>query len=109
MLRSSSTSSDGLDGGTDAEELRDDLAEASQRFRAVDGDPQVRAVVEALGVPGIERAQLVHDPAIVAAGDVERRRPRRRMPEALGFAGALVQQQLDVLEQEPPALGRRDL
>ena len=63
-----------------------------------------------LRVPGAQRAQLVDHPAVAAArrAIVARRVAlvvlRRDVAEALGLTLALVQQQIDVVEQELPAL-----
>ena len=67
-----------------------------------------------LRVPGAQRAQLVDHPAIAPArrAIVARRVAlvvlRRDVAEALGLALALAQQQIDVVEQELPALLHRD-
>ena len=55
-----------------AEELRDDVAELRDGFGGVDGHAQVGSVVEPLGVPRVQRAQLVDDPAVVASRDFVR-------------------------------------
>src|SRR6186713_3563859 len=106
------------DEGGDAEELGDDLAQLRDRLGGIDGDAKMRAVVDAFRIPGIQRPQLVDNPAIVASRGLStlgcRAKGRgirawRDVPEARGLARPLVQQQVDVLEQELSALGHGDL
>jgi hypothetical protein len=47
------------------EELDNDVVQGCERLCAVHSGAQMRSVVEALRVPGAERAQFVHDPAVV--------------------------------------------
>src|SRR5258705_2185168 len=75
------------------EKRRNGLAERRKRIDGVDSRPQVRSVVEALGVPRPERAQLDDDPPIVAQG--------------ARFVHAFLQKQLDVVEKESPAILER--
>ena len=109
--------SDGGDRGAELRSTRDRLKKNSSidrpqrgdRLGRIDRDAQVGSVVDALRVPGVQRAQLVDDPAVVTARGARRRSGRsapagRDVPEALGLVGAFVQQQLDVVEQELPAL-----
>ena len=79
---------------------------------AVDRDPQVRSVVEPFRVPRAQRAQLVDDPALVAA---RRRVARRHRLARARRAGSprprrrrSCEQQIDVVEQELAALLERD-
>ena len=48
--------------------LLDNLSQLRHALRAVDADAQLRATVEPLRVPRTQRAQLVDDPPLVAAG-----------------------------------------
>ena len=79
VRRPRSPSDRGQAGG---KELRDDLAELRDRLGGVDGHAQVRSVVESLGVPRVQRAQLVDDPAVVASRAGFRRRPGSARPGA---------------------------
>src|SRR4029078_2515265 len=64
----------------------------------------------ALRVPGVQRAQLVDDPAFAATcRDRRDVLPRRLMAEPVLLVDALVEQELDVVEQKLPALFERDL
>ena len=77
-------------GRTLQKEVFDDPAQLRDRLGGVDRDAQLRSALEALRVPGAQRAQLVDDPALAAArrrggrGGLARRacagtpRPRRR-------------------------------
>ena len=65
MMRISRT---GRSQSCHAEEVADDPLQRVDRRRVVDGFAEVGAAVEAAGVPGAERAQLVDDPAGVTGG-----------------------------------------
>src|SRR4029079_1527437 len=77
----------------------------------------MRSVVEALRVPRVQRAQLVDHPSVVTSRGIAALGCRltgvgtRRggVAEAFVLARALVEQQLDVLEQECAALLVRDV
>src|SRR5699024_11023805 len=70
--------------------------ELGDRLRRIHTDAELRAALEALGIPGAERAQLVDHPAFAA--------------ECLAaFGHVLGEQQLHVVEQELSALFRSDL
>ena len=83
-----------------------------ERFGGVDRDAQVGAAVEALRVPGAERAQLVDHPALAAArpgvGGFDRL-SRRLVAEPGALVLVAVHQQVDVVEQEPRPVGGGDL
>ena len=73
------------------------------------GRAQVAAVVKTLGIPGHERAHLVHDPSLV-------RRSRLRLialpglvAKSLRLVAALVEQKVDVVEEEAAAVFEGDL
>jgi hypothetical protein len=88
------------------EELLDDLAQLRNVLRRIDGHAQVRPVVEALGVPGVQRPKFVDDPPLAPAGRyrLTRALARRDMPEPLRFVYALGDEQVDVLEEKPRAI-----
>src|SRR5213592_2971619 len=92
-----------VSNGDGAEECRDDIPKPIQRFGAVDRRAEVGAVVEPLGIPGVQGSQLVDHPAVVPSCDVD---PlaclagrqavglgRRRMAEPFRFTRPLVEQQ----------------
>src|SRR5262245_63084662 len=85
-----------LEGGWLAgkEKRPDCLAQSGQRIGRVDGGPEVRSVVEALGVPRRQSAHLVDDPSVVGEGT--------------GFVDSFVPQQIDVVQEEAPAIFERD-
>src|SRR6202171_2676296 len=86
-------------------ERRHEAAELVERLRGVDGSSQVRAVVEALGVPGAESTELVDHPAMVRSGVCRADRlGLGHMAEARRLMNPLVHQQLDVLEEELTAV-----
>ena len=99
-----------VSGRGQARRARDEEASTISRSWAIDsalltGRAQVRPALEALGVPGAERAELVDHPALAAARRGRASAPDRRdVPEAFGFPVAVVEQQVDVVEQELPAL-----
>ena len=69
-------------------------------------------MLKTLRVVGRERADLVDDPAIVRRPRSSRGSPaacaRGDVTKTLGLANPLVQQQIDVVEQEPAAIVERD-
>mgnify|MGYP003347385556 CR=1 FL=1 len=66
----------------------------------------MRAAVQPLGVPGVQRAQLVDRPALSPLGRQVVVAAGRRVPEAVGFVDALVQQQFQVIEQKLAPVGQ---
>ena len=66
---------------------------------------QVAAVLETLRIPGPERAHLVDHPALAAAGGPIGRVSRRAVAEPFALVDAFPQQHVDVVEEEPPAVG----
>src|SRR5437867_3384892 len=67
-------------------------------------------VVEPLRIPGAKRTNLIDNPAIVAGGWwLVAARRRREMPEPFGFTNAFVEEQADIVEQEPAAILERHL
>ena len=98
----------GADRG--AEVPIDELVHLADAAGRVDAHAKRCPALEALGIPGTERAQLVDHPPLPAAGRLGRgaRGAWRDMPEAGILTDALLEQQSEVVAKELPAVGRRD-
>jgi hypothetical protein len=86
------------------EKCADDPTERFDGFCSIDVGPQVRAVLEALRVPGPERPKLVDHPAIVSYRGpfvLLADRCGRRVPESIRLVHSFRAEQFDVIEQEP--------
>src|SRR5688500_498482 len=92
------------------EETIDDVSQLADRLRAVDADTERGAPIEALRVPGAQCPELVDHPAVtsprrflIASGSW------RDVTKTFGFGRFVIEQQLDILQQEPAALLERDV
>src|SRR5437660_6826217 len=75
------------------EEVPERLPQGGERIGGVDDSAQMRAVVEALGVPRAECPQFVDNPPIVSRGS--------------RLVDAFLQEQLDVVEEKAPTILER--
>ena len=90
------------------EEVFNEVTELRNAVGAVDGHSKMRARVQALRVPGAECPQLVDDPALVTScGHDCLRHARRDVTKALLLVFALIEKEIDVIEQELTSLLHR--